>query len=144
MDLLIGFVLYAAYRIAIMNKTDTGDGLLETITYFLDIALNLVYSLLYLTIVVICSFTVLLNFIREIRNSPFFSWLSFSGAPILLVVMFIINLWLDGYHYSSNVMTKLLIFAILYPCITTILYLQFRKKFRKLNNTAVTNTVAGI
>jgi len=125
-DLLAGFVLYVAYIITIINSSASGNGLEATILYFADIVLNIGFSLLYLAAAVICSFTVLLNFIREIRNSSFFSWLSFSGAPVLLIGMFIASLSMDGYHYSKNVMTKLWIFALLYPCITTILYVRFR------------------
>lgn len=119
-DLLIGFVLYLAYVMTIMNSSATGNGLEATILYIADIAINIGFSLLYLAAAIICSFTVLLNFILKVRSSPFFSWLSFSAAPVLLLAMFIISLSLDGYHDSNNVMTKLLIFAILYPCLTTI------------------------
>jgi len=129
-DLLAGFVLYVAYIITIMNSSASGNGLEATILYFADIVLNIGFSLLYLAAAVICSFTVLLNFIREIRNSSFFSCLSFSGAPVLLIGLFIASLSMDGYHYSKNVMTKLWIFALLYPCITTILYVRFRKQYR--------------
>ncbi|WP_293789350.1 hypothetical protein [uncultured Pedobacter sp.] len=132
-DLLVGIVLYIAYVMAIMGSSASGNGFGATIRYIADLVLNIGFSLLYLVAAIICSFTIFLNFIREIRFSPFFSWLSFSGAPILLIGMFIASLSLDGYHYSGNVMTKLWIFVILYPCITTILYLQFRKQYRKLN-----------
>jgi len=142
-DLLLGFVLYVAYIMTIMNSSAKGNGLETTILYFADLVLNIGFSLLYLAAAIICSFTVLLNFIREIRNSAFFSWLSFSGAPILLIGMFVTSLSLDGYHYSGNVMTKLWIFAILYPCITTILYLQFRKKYSEQNNITGKSTAVG-
>ncbi|WP_412469271.1 hypothetical protein [Pedobacter sp. KLB.chiD] len=133
-DLLLGLVLYVAYVMTIMNSSANGNGFEVTIRYIADLVLNIGFSLLYLMAAVICSFTIFLNFIREIRSSSFFSWLSFSGAPILLILMFIVSLWVDGYHYSGNVMAKLWIFVILYPCITTILYLKFRKGYRKLNN----------
>jgi len=127
-DLLIGFVLYVAYRITIMNISAAGEGLLANILYILDIILNIGLSLLYLAAVVICSFAVFLNFISKIRNNSLLSWLSFSGLPILLLAALIISLWVDAYDFSGKVMTKILIFSILYPCITTVLYRQFRKK----------------
>ncbi|WP_431292028.1 hypothetical protein [Pedobacter sp. P26] len=129
-DLLIGFVLYVAYRITIMNISAAGEGLLANILYILDIILNIGLSLLYLAAVVICSFAVFLNFISKIRNSSLLSWLSFSGLPILLLAALIISLWVDAYDFSGKVMTKILIFSILYPCITTVLYRQFRKNIR--------------
>jgi len=143
MDLLIGFILYFAYRITIMNITATGEGLLANILYILDIILNLGLSLIYLVAVVICSFTVFLNFISKIRDSSILSWFSFSGLPILLLTAFIISLWADAYDFSGNIMTKILIFSILYPCITTVLYRQFRKKYIALNSTIKTGAAAG-
>lgn len=140
-DLLIGLVLYAAYTITIMNKTASGNGFFANVLYFLDIVLNLGYSLLYLIAVAICSFTVFLNFFSKIRHHPILSWLSFSGAPVLVVAMPIISLWISTYDFSKNVMTELLIFSILYPCITTILYLQFRKKYKTLNGLASTDAL---
>ena len=142
-DLLIGFVLYVAYRITIMNISATGDGLLANILYILDIILNIGLSLLYLAAVVICSFAVFLNFISKIRNSSLLSWLSFSGLPILLLAALIISLWVDAYDFSGKVMTKILIFSILYPCITTVLYRQFRKKYTELDSAINTSVVAG-
>lgn len=144
MDLLIGLVLYIVYRITIMDITATGEGLLARIFYILDIILNLGLSLLYLAAVVICSFTIFLNFIGKIRNSSLLSWLSFSGLPILLTTVLIISLWVDAYDFSGNIMTKILIFSMLYPCITTILYRQFRKKYITLNSTIKMGAVAGI
>ncbi|QDW24248.1 hypothetical protein FFJ24_005205 [Pedobacter sp. KBS0701] len=142
-DLLIGFVLYVAYRITIMNISAAGEGLLANILYILDIILNIGLSLLYLAAVVICSFAVFLNFISKIRNSSLLSWLSFSGLPILLLAALIISLWVDAYDFSGKVMTKILIFSILYPCITTVLYRQFRKKYTELDSAINTSVVAG-
>jgi hypothetical protein len=143
MDLLLGFVLYVAYRITIMNITAAGEGLQANILYILDIILNLGLSLLYLAAVVICSFTVFFNFISKIRDSLILSWLSFSGLPILLLAALTISLWVDTYDFSGNVMTKILTFSIIYPCIATVLYRQFRKKYTALNSTIKKASVAG-
>jgi len=142
-DLLVGLVLYVAYTITIMNKTATGSGFFSNVLYLLNIVLNLGYSLLYLTAVVICSFTVFLNFIHKVRRNAVLSWLSFSGAPILGVAIPVISLWISTYEVSKNVLTELLIFSIVYPCITTILYLRFRRKNRILNSFTSTDTIAG-
>lgn len=137
-ELLTGFVLYAAYRITIMETTAADDGLLATIADLLDIVLNLAFSLLYLAAILLCSFTVFLNFVRKIRESYLLSWLSFSGAPILLIVFLIISLLISSHHFTGSIMSNLLIFSLLYICITTILFTQFRKKVQAGNRLAKT------
>ncbi len=128
-NLLISFLLYISYRIAIMDTAASGDGLLATLLLILDIAINLGLSLMYLAAMILCSFTIYLNLISKIRNSHILSWLSFSGAPILLLVLFIISLTADGYQYRSGVMTKILVFSVLYLCATTLLFIGFRKSY---------------
>lgn len=143
-DLLAGLVLYAAYTITVMNRTATDTGFFADVLYLLNIVLNLGYSLLYLAAVVICSFTIFFNFINRVRHNAVLSWLSFSGAPILGVAIPVISLWVSTYEVSKNVLTELLIFSILYPCITAILYLQFRRKYKKLISMANTDTAGKI
>lgn len=138
-ELLTGFVLYVAYRITIMDTTAADDGLLATIADILDIVLNLAFSLLYLAAILLCSFTVFLNFLRRIRENYLLSWLSFSGAPILLIAFLIISLLINSHHFTGSVMTNLLIFSLLYTCITTILFIQFRKKYTAQNHSAKTS-----
>jgi hypothetical protein len=123
-DVLLAVLTYIAYRIAIMHTTATGDGFSATILYILDILLNLGFSLLYLAAMVVCSFTIFLTFSKKIRNSYFLSWLSFSGAPILLVL---INLLMDSHLYNGGVTTKLMIFSLLYISSSTVLFLKFRE-----------------
>ncbi|SDH27137.1 hypothetical protein SAMN05421827_12099 [Pedobacter terrae] len=142
-DLLIGLVLYAAYTVTIMNKTETDTGFFADVLYLFNIVLNLGYSLLYLTAVVVCSFSVFFNFIKKVRHNAVLSWLSFSGAPILGVAIPVISLWVSTYGVSKNLLTELLILSIVYPCFTTILYLLFRRKYKKLISMANTDTVDG-
>lgn len=124
-NLLLAITTYTAYRLAIANTTAEGEGMSATILHMLDVLVNLGFSLLYLAGMVVCSFAVFLNLIKSIRDSYFLSWLTFSGAPILFVVIFVIFSIADG--SLSGVMTKSIVVATLYPCITTFVFFKFRR-----------------
>jgi hypothetical protein len=123
---IIGVILYIAYRFSIMDATADTRGFNSEILDILDIALNLGFSLLYLLAIMLCSFTIFLNLIKIIRSNVYLSWLSFSGAPLLLLIWLWINVWTDGYH-TGSIMTKLMIFLLLYIGATTVLFFKFRK-----------------
>lgn len=126
LNLMSALVIYIAYRIAIINTTGNGDGLSSFILNILDILLNLGFSLFYLAAMELGSFAIFLNRFKKIRDNYFFSWLAFSGAPLLIAVMLIITL-ADSYH--SGIMTKATIAATAYPLITTWFFLEFRKAY---------------
>ncbi|WDF57193.1 hypothetical protein [Mucilaginibacter sp. KACC 22063] len=126
LNLTSAVAIYIAYRIAIINTSDTGEGLSSFILDILDILLNLGFSLFYIAALVLGSFAIFLNRFKKIRENKFLSWLTFSGTPILIAIMLIISLT-DSYH--SGIMTKATIAAIAYPLITTWSFLEFRRGY---------------
>ncbi|PJJ84433.1 hypothetical protein [Mucilaginibacter auburnensis] len=125
LNVMLAVMVYLAYRIAIVNTSDTGEGV-SFILNVLEILLNLGFSLFYLAAMVLGSFAIFLNRFKKIRDNYFVSWLTFSGAPVLIAVMLIITI-ADSYH--SGIMTKATIAAIAYPLITTWSFLEFRRGY---------------
>lgn len=126
LNLTSAAAIYIAYRIVIINTSNTGEGLSSSILDILDILLNLGFSLFYLAAMVLGSFAIFLNRFKKIRDNYFVSWFTFSGAQVLIAVMLIITV-ADSYH--SGIMTKATIAATAYPLITTWSFLKFRKAY---------------
>lgn len=124
--LLISIALFIAYRFAIINTVYNGSGLLGNILDILDILLNIGFSFIYLAAMMLCSFTVFLNHFKKIRDKGIYSWLTFSGAAVIIVITLIINLFIEGASRDS-ITLKLVIFSILYLFLTAFLFFRFRK-----------------
>jgi len=113
LNVLIGSVMYIAYRIVIAGTSAPGSGLLNTILYILDIVVNLGVSVLHLAAMVSYSFTVFLNRFTKTRKRHFLSWLSFSGPGVILFVMLIISmLSVNLITLETSMMYRLIIFSI--------------------------------
>ncbi|WDF55581.1 hypothetical protein [Mucilaginibacter sp. KACC 22063] len=124
--LLISIVLFVAYRIAIIKTIYNGSGLLGNILDILDILLNIGFSFIYLAAMMLCSFAVFLNHFKKIRDKSLYSWLTFSGAAVIIVITLIINLFIEGASRDS-ITLKLVLFSILYLFLTVMLFFMFRK-----------------
>lgn len=122
-NIFLCIAVYIAYRIAIFDITQQDEGLSSTILNWLNILLNLGFSLLFLVLTLVCTTSVLLNMIESVRKSLVLSWLSFSGLPIIFLVIMIIDRLTNGHH--TGVMAKAFYVAIAYPCITTLLFFRF-------------------
>lgn len=131
-DLLISVSLYIAFRLTIMHITAAGTSFVATILSILDILLNMVFSLMYLVVMVACSLTIFLNRIKKIRDNGSLCWLSFSGLPLLLAIVLIITLYQDGRSHKVDLTTKALLFSAIYVISTTMLFFGFQRRYRAL------------
>lgn len=128
-NLLLSIVLFILYRIVIAELQPADSTFLERFFNMMDILLNLGFSMIYLVVMVIGSFSVFLNQIEKVKNSYFLSSLTFSGIPFFCVVFLAVNILMDIYHY--NVTTAPLItplcFSIIYLVCSILAFLMFRK-----------------
>lgn len=132
-NILISIVLFVTFRIVIAT-TDHPDGnFFEWILQILDILLNLAYSVAYLIIMACCSLTIFLNLVDKIRNHFYLSLLTFIGIPFFCVVFLIVNILNDGLldQDSVTIFRNLLIFSVIYLCLTTLEFFWFRRRISK-------------
>lgn len=131
-NLLLSIVLFMLYRIFIGGLQPAGTSFLEKFLNILDILLNLGFSMIYLVVMVSCSFFVFLNQIERIKKSSFLSFLTFSGIPLLCAVFLAVNVSMDIYQYNVTPapLKTLLCFSIIYLICSAIEFLMFRKKVK--------------
>ncbi|SDK54521.1 hypothetical protein SAMN04487898_10999 [Pedobacter sp. ok626] len=131
-NLLLSIVLFMLYRIVIAGLQPADTTFLERFFNFLDILLNLGFSMIYLVVMVAGSFSVFLNQIERIKNSYFLSFLTFSGIPLFCVVFLVVNVSMDIFQYSftPDPIKTLLCFSIIYLVCSVIEFLMFRKKVK--------------
>lgn len=134
-NFLISIALFVIYRVVIAKTTSTDRNFFDTFLHILDILLNLGFSVIYLIAMVICSLTIFLNLIGNIRNNYFLSFLSFLGFPSICIIYLMINALIDIYSHNESVLTTLVIFSLIYLSFTAIEFLIFKKKSKtyKLN-----------
>jgi predicted membrane channel-forming protein YqfA (hemolysin III family) len=130
-NILIGIMLFIAYRVVIAESNVGDDGFLGSIIQILDAFLSISYSFVYLLAIVFCSLTIFLNQIDRIRNNNFLSLLTFVGLPFCCVI-FIAVVWIsDGLHVVNSA-NNLLIFSAVYLVFCAIQFSFFRKRVEKL------------
>ncbi|MNK06020.1 hypothetical protein D3C87_239100 [compost metagenome] len=131
-NLLLSIVLFMLYRIVIAGLQPADTTFLERFFNFLDILLNLGFSMIYLVVMVAGSFSVFLNQIERIKNSYFLSFLTFSGIPLFCVFFLVVNVSMDIFQYSftPDPIKTLLCFSIIYLVCSVIEFLMFRKKVK--------------
>jgi len=127
------------YRIFIAGLQPAGTTFLERFFNFLDILLNLGFSLIYLAVMVASSFSVFLNQIEKIKHSYFLSFLTFSGISLVCVVFLVVNVSMDIYQYNftPGALKTLLYFSIIYLVCSVIEFLMFRKKIKSIPATMI-------
>jgi len=133
-NLLLIIVLFMLYRIVIAELQPADATILGRFFNFMDILLNLGFSMIYLVVMVSGSFSVFLNQIEKIKNSYLMSFLTFSGIPLSCVVFLAINVSMDIYQYdfTPTPVKTLLCFSIFYLVCSVIEFLMFRKKVKNL------------
>lgn len=133
-NLLLSILLFVLYRVVIAETKSVDRNFFENILYILEILLNLGFSVIYLAGMVICSLTILLNLLRNIRNNYLLSLLSFLGLPLICVIYLMVGVLADIYAYHESplksMLMKLVIFSIVYLSFTAIAFLMFRRKLK--------------
>ena len=127
-NVLVSIILYLVYRFVFLGAFSSDWGWLEQLLEILVVVLNLALSLLYLTGMILCSLTILLNLRANIRNNYFLSMLTFIGIPLGFVIFLISNILIDKILLDINPVTTLLSFSMIYLFFTLTEFLIFRKK----------------
>jgi hypothetical protein len=129
-NFLISIALFFIYRVVIAETKTTDGGFFETVLDILDILLNLGLSFGYLIVMVICSLAFFLNLIGNIRNNRLLSFLTFLGFPLICVIYLVINVSIDFFVYNVSLLTTLMIFSLIYLCITAMAFLMFKRRLK--------------
>nr|WP_121271710.1 hypothetical protein [Pedobacter schmidteae] len=133
-NVLLSVVLFVLYRFFIAGLEPADTTFWARFFNFLDILLNLGFSMIYLFVMVAGSFAVFLNLMERVKRSYFLSFLTFAAVPLVCVVFLGVNVWMDVYRYGltpAPLKTLLCLFLIYLAC-AVIEFLVFRKK---VNNT---------
>ena len=130
-NLLISLVLFVLYRI-VMAQAYYSDkmGFYEKFIFFVEAITGLFYSALYLNVMLCSSLLFYLNLIKKIRENYLVSFITFAGTPVAAVVYLIIAIIISKITISSFI--TLLVFSILYQIITTIEFINFRKRISSI------------
>ncbi|MFB9077984.1 hypothetical protein ACFFLS_04860 [Flavobacterium procerum] len=131
-NFLISIALFFIYRIVIATSEMVDGNFFEKLIQILDLVLNIGFTVIYLIVMLISSFALLLNLIEKIRNNFYLSLLTFLGIPSFGVIFIIINLLNDIVLDNSTILIKLAIFSLIYLFLTTIEFLLFRKRIKKI------------
>ncbi len=135
----MSIVLFYSYAF-IIKETESKDGnWFENIFTILLILLEFYFTVVFLSAMVIGSLTYFLNLIEKIRNSNFYSFLTFLGLPIICTIFLIVNVLFDTYSNNKSVLKPILILSIVYLIIATIEFLLFRKNITKLQIQKIEN-----
>ena len=140
-NLLAGIALFVVYRIVIAETNHDDGNFLEWILQILDILLNIAYSSMYLIGMVFCSLALFLNLIDKIRNNLYLSLLTFSGMPLLCVILITANILTEGLlsNHTVTLFRNLGIFSIIYLFFTILEFLFFRKRIQTLRADWIAN-----
>jgi hypothetical protein len=133
-NFLISIALFVIYRIVIAQTNSTDRNFLETLLFILNAFLNIGFTIIYLIVMIFCSFVFFLNLNANIRNNYLLSFLTFLGVPSVCVIYLIIKTLIDVNLYNESPLTTFVVFSIIYLFITVIEFLLFRKKIKKTTN----------
>ena len=132
-NLLISILLFVIYRIVI-SQTKTVDGdFLQTVLQFLDILLNLAYSVVYLIAMIFSSCAIFLNLIDKIRTNFYLSILTFLAIPLFCVTFIVGNVLINNLLHDISIFRNLMIFSIIYLFLNSLEFILFRKKIKKVH-----------
>ena len=112
------------------DKSNYGN-FLENVLDIIEVVLNLAYSAVYLIGMILFSLPIFLNLIDSIRNNYFYSLLAFLGAPLVVVIYFLIIILIDNLYENVDPMTTFVSFSIIYLLFSTVSFLYFRKTLTK-------------
>lgn len=132
-NVLISILLFILYRLVIEEKNTVDTGFLNTIIVIMDIIVNLVFSVVYLFAIVLCSLLFFLNRIEKVRNSKTLCFLVFSGIPAICLVILIVHILVQVCYYNMAIepLKTLLLFAFIYLACTILEFVVFRKVIEK-------------
>lgn len=126
-NISFGILLYIIYRVIISKSEPVDESEFEKIMMILEILLNLGYSLLYLTGVLLSSLTLFLNLFKKIRNNFYLSMLTFLGIPFICII-YLLFIYLKLNHDSENILSTLIIVSGMYFMFTAAQFWMFRRK----------------
>lgn len=132
-NISFGILLYLIYRIIISESESSGNSGFEKIMFIVEILLNLGYSLLYLTGILISSLTLFLNLFKKIRNNFYGSLLTFLGIPLICVI-YLLFIYLKLNHDSENILSTLIIVSGIYFMFTAAQFWKFRRNVRMIEH----------
>lgn len=134
-NLLLSLSLYIGFRIVISNTETEETNTFEFILYIMKFFLDLYVIGLFSLVMIVCSATYFLNLNDRIRNNTFFSFLTFLGIPIAIVLFYIIqftkDFQTDGFK-GLLLLDNYFIVSFIYIFLATILFLVFRRKMSKI------------
>lgn len=128
-NVVLSMVLFMLYRIVIAGLKPADTSFLERFFNFLDILLNLGYSMIYLAVMITGSFCVFLNLMEQVKRSYFLSFLTFSAVPLFCVVFLAVNVLMGFYEYNltPGPLKTPLCFSIIYLVCAFLEFLMFRR-----------------
>lgn len=130
-NLLFGITLFFIYRFTTIETNISGENWFEKFITFFNILGEIVFSMIYIIGILICSSTLLLNLKKNIRNNYYLSFLTYLGLPFICIIVLIILLFRDNLLFEVNIITTFLFFIIIYTTITSLEFSIFRKKIKK-------------
>ena len=123
-------LLFFGYRMIIAETDPHGPTAFDKAMDIFELLLNIGFSLVYVIGLLLSSLTIFLNLIAAVRNSPFYSILSFLAIPIISLIYTMVVL---QFSFSSNrILMTFVIFSAAYILITGLQFLRFRTAVRKL------------
>ena len=131
-NFLMSLVLFLAYRIVISQSETTDDDWFAWLLDFLEIFLNIGFSLIYLGAMIICSFFIFLNLYQNIRNNFYYSLFSFVGLASIFTGYWLVIIMTDDLRFDENPLITFLIFCLIYVCFSAIQFLIFRKQIKSI------------
>ena len=126
-NILVSIALFIIYRVVISETTQNEKGFFETILFILRIFLNLGFSIVYLIVMIICSFAIYLNLVKTIRQRLYASLLTFIGLPFAGLIYLIISSLIDFNSIEESLLENFIIFTAIYLVFTAIQFFFFRK-----------------
>ena len=131
-NFLMSLVLFLAYRIVISQTETTDDNWFDSFLQFLDIFINLGFSLIYLGAMIICSFFIFLNLYQNIRNNFYYSLFSFVGLASVFTGYWLFIIMTDDLRFDENPLHTFIVFCLIYLGFCCIQFLIFRKQSQSI------------
>ncbi|KIA90590.1 hypothetical protein OA86_01535 [Kaistella jeonii] len=127
--------LYIGFRIILINTETEASNTFEFILYIIKTFLDLYIIGLFSVVMIVCSTTYFLNLNDRIRNNTLFSFLTFLGIPIAIVLFYIIQFTKDFQTEGFKgllLLDNYFVVSFIYIFLATILFLVFRRKVGKI------------
>lgn len=131
-NVLVSLALFVAYRIFI-SKTETGDdGWFAWLLDFLDIFINLGFSLIYLAAMLINALFIFLNRYQKIRNNFYYSLFTFAGLASLFTGYWLVSVLMDDLAFRENPLRTFIVFCLIYLGFCGVQFIVFRKQSQSI------------